>query len=468
MEGEATETQAQCTGQKTMSTSTSFRLRSPSLNSLRLRRIFDMFDRNNDGMITVDELNQPLNLLGLETDLSELDSMIRSYIKDGNVGLTFEDFEALHRSLDNVFFGPDEGGDGGEEAISKAQEEAEMREAFRVFDEDGNGFISARELQTVLTKLGLLESGGNEIDRVEQMIASYDQNRDGLVDFNEFKDMMRVDDLPLSDNSSPKMKKRQKSVAATDLKALIHESSVFFENLVNLIPLRFYLSSDDSKPWFQGLSNLKLARRNRLDPDKKIAQSSTLENTDDSDKDKPIDFGEEDDGNDRSVTYEEWRQRLLGKIEALRGNRGAGERSERKGSGKDGNSVNSEVKKRKRNSEKTGNVLSEIEFGKVKIGDGAKAKELERLKRLEEAKEENPKVKAAADRAMGVKVHDNPRLLKESMKRVESREKLKEERQQKRRDNISGRIHEKKIAQREKKLMRPGFEGRKEEFITKD
>nr|GLL24908.1 ribosomal RNA-processing protein 14-C-like [Ipomoea trifida] len=342
------------------------------------------------------------------------------------------------------------------------------------------------------------------------------------------------------------MKKRQKSVAvdaaaataATDLKALIHESSVFFDNLVNLIPPRFYLPSDDSKPWFQGLSkakkasfkrqsreNLKLARRNRLDPDRKIAQSSTLDllkesiekqkiaelSTDDSDKEKPIDFGEEDDGNgnDRSVTYEELRQRLRRKIEALRGNRGASERSERKASGKDGNSVNSEGKKRKRDSEKTGNeanpgnVLSEIEFGKVKIGDDdkqgkkkkkkmSKAKELERLKRLEEVKKENPKVaekqswKAAADRAMGVKVHDNPRLLKESMKRekkrkekstekwkerVESREKSKEERQQKRRDNISGRIQEKKmrkIAKREKKLMRPGFEGRKAEFITKD
>nr|GMC90567.1 ribosomal RNA-processing protein 14-C-like [Ipomoea batatas] len=312
------------------------------------------------------------------------------------------------------------------------------------------------------------------------------------------------------------MKKRQKSVAvdaaaatavaATDLKALIHESSVFFDNLVNLIPPRFYLPSDDSKPWFQGLSkakkasfkrqsreNLKLARRNRLDPDKKIAQSSTLDllkesiekqkiaelssgNTDDSDKEKLIDFGEEDDGNgnDRSVTYEELRQRLRRKIEALRGNRGASERSERKASGKDGNSVNSEGKKRKRDSENNekigneanpGNVLSEIEFGKVA---------------------EKQSWKAAADRAMGVKVHDNPRLLKESMKRekkrkekstekwkerVESREKLKEERQQKRRDNISGRIQEKKmrkIAKREKKLMRPGFEGRKQEFITKD
>lgn len=358
----------------------------------------------------------------------------------------------------------------------------------------------------------------------------------------------------------PNMKKKQRSgaitaieaaataAAATDLKALIHDNSVFFDKLVNLIPPRFYLPSDDSKPWFQGLSkakkasfkrqsreNLKLARRNRLDPEKKIAQSSTLDllkesiekqknaelssgNTDDSDIDKPIDFGEDDgteNADDRSVTYEELRQRLRRKIEALRGNRGCGEKLERKGSAKDGNLVKSEGKKRKRNgdgdgnSEKTGNegnqgnALSEIEFGKVKIGEDdkqgkkkkrkmSKAKELERLKRLEEVKKENPKVaekqswKAAVDRAMGVKVHDNPRLLKESMKRekkrkekstekwkdrVESREKLKEERQQKRRENISGRIHEKKmrkIAKREKKLMRPGFEGRKEEFITKD
>ncbi|XP_031103627.1 calcium-binding protein CML42-like [Ipomoea triloba] len=189
-DGDATAAQPQCTSaKKSMTTSTSFRLRSPSLNSVRLRRIFDMFDRNNDGMITVEELNKPLNLLGLNTDLSEVDSMIRSFIKDGNDGLTFEDFEALHRSLDNVFFGSD-GGEDGEEAISKAQEETEMKEAFRVFDEDGDGFISARELQTVLSKLGLLESG-NEIDRVQQMISSYDQNSDGLVDFSEFKDMMR-------------------------------------------------------------------------------------------------------------------------------------------------------------------------------------------------------------------------------------------------------------------------------------
>lgn len=329
---------------------------------------------------------------------------------------------------------------------------------------------------------------------------------------------------------------------AADLKALIRENRIFLDNLVNLIPPKFYIpSEEDSKPWYPGLSkskkaslkrqtreNLKRARRNRLDPEKKIAQSSTLgllkesidkKHEDDSGNEKPLDFGEGDNkenGDGRSVTYEELRQRLRMRIEALRGNRGSGQRSVRKGVADDEDLGESNGKKRKRdegrggNSEKnssnavdSGNLPSDVEFGKVRIGDDEdgkrrkkkklpKEKELERLKKLEELKKEKPNVaekqswKAAADRAMGVKVHDDPRLLKESMKkekkrkekssgkwkeRVETRDKFKEERQQKRRENISGRIHDKKmrkIAKREKKLMRPGFEGRKQEFITEN
>ncbi|XP_022860836.1 calcium-binding protein CAST-like [Olea europaea var. sylvestris] len=170
--------------------SSSFRLRSPSLNKVRLRRIFDMFDKNNDGMITLDELSQALGLLGLNADMAELDSMIQSHIQPGNTGLTYKDFEDLHVSLNKVFFGLDEVVD------EEAQDESDLSEAFKVFDEDRDGYISARELQVVLGKLGLQEGG--EIDRVQQMISSVDSNHDGRVDFFEFKNMMRCVIVPSS------------------------------------------------------------------------------------------------------------------------------------------------------------------------------------------------------------------------------------------------------------------------------
>ncbi|GAB4833100.1 hypothetical protein Ancab_031346 [Ancistrocladus abbreviatus] len=203
--------------------SSSFRLRCSSLNSLRLRRVFDLFDKDGDGLITVYEISQALILLGLDSDPSKsaLDSIINSFIKDGRDGLTFEDFESLHKSLNDTFFKADEDGDeyddaGDEIAVEEddhhhhhhhsskrrsgstsyndeeeklAQEESDLTEAFKVFDEDGDGFISAKELQVVLDKLGLPEA--KEMDSVERMISSVDRNQDGLVDFFEFKDMMR-------------------------------------------------------------------------------------------------------------------------------------------------------------------------------------------------------------------------------------------------------------------------------------
>ncbi|KAI3810679.1 hypothetical protein L1987_20301 [Smallanthus sonchifolius] len=172
------------------SVSNSFRLRSPSLNSLRLRRIFDLFDTDHDSFISVDELSRALVVLGLETNVSELDSVIQSYIQPGNTGLTFDDFQALHKSLGELFF-EDAAGDDDEAGNfdSSKQEEADLTEAFKVFDEDGDGYISATELQVVLKKLGFAEA--SEMGRVEMMISSVDRNSDGVVDFSEFKDMMK-------------------------------------------------------------------------------------------------------------------------------------------------------------------------------------------------------------------------------------------------------------------------------------
>ncbi|TQE09548.1 hypothetical protein C1H46_004767 [Malus baccata] len=287
--------------------------------------------------------------------------------------------------------------------------------------------------------------------------------------------------------------------------------------------------------------NIKKARRERLDPEKSskttldlLKQSLEKKSNDESDSDeieiKPVVPGLEDDecsveDDERSVTYEQLQQRLRRKLDEFRAGRNCEgserarkrierkERYEKKGT---------DQKKRKREAVSDGEkstsddsaakvekdvaeAAKELTFGYVKLGDEdelgrtnkkkklSKLQELERAKQLQEAKKDPDKGeiisqkhswKAATSRAAGIKVHDDPKLLKQSIQkekkrhqknaekwkgRVETTEKMKADKQKKRSDNISQKKQEKinrKIAKREKKLMRPGFEGPTEGFIT--
>ncbi|CAL8281234.1 unnamed protein product [Lota lota] len=66
--------------------------------------------------------------------------------------------------------------------ILPEDEVEEIREAFKVFDRDGNGFISKQELGVAMRSLGYMP---NEVE-LEVIIQRLDMDGDGQVDFEEF------------------------------------------------------------------------------------------------------------------------------------------------------------------------------------------------------------------------------------------------------------------------------------------
>jgi len=71
--------------------------------------------------------------------------------------------------------------------LNKLENEENLWKAFKTFDADGSGFITAEELVLALEKYGM--SMGK--DEVQQMIAEVDSNKDGLINYDEFVAMMR-------------------------------------------------------------------------------------------------------------------------------------------------------------------------------------------------------------------------------------------------------------------------------------
>ena len=64
--------------------------------------------------------------------------------------------------------------------------DTELKEAFKVFDQDGNGFITPSELRQVMANLG--EALTDE--EIDQMIKEADMDGDGQVNYEEFVRLM--------------------------------------------------------------------------------------------------------------------------------------------------------------------------------------------------------------------------------------------------------------------------------------
>ncbi|KAK9052355.1 hypothetical protein SSX86_028984 [Deinandra increscens subsp. villosa] len=134
------------------------------------RRVFGHIDKNGDGKISPPELQICIGKIGGELSLEEAEMAAELMDSDGDGLLSMEDLVKVVESANE------------EETVN------DLKMAYKMYEEttESGGFITPKSLRRMLSKLG--ES--RTVDDCKVMIAKFDINGDGVLSFDEFREMM--------------------------------------------------------------------------------------------------------------------------------------------------------------------------------------------------------------------------------------------------------------------------------------
>ncbi|CAF5199694.1 unnamed protein product, partial [Rotaria magnacalcarata] len=138
-----------------------------------LKEAFALFDRLGGGVISIQDLAFVIRSIGYQTTPSELESMIREVDRDDNGLIDFDEFKQMMISK-------------GDSRFEMFNDEL-LNETFRIFDKNGNGFISEMEIRSVMNNLGEKLTD----DELNDMIREADLDGNRQVDYAEFSALVR-------------------------------------------------------------------------------------------------------------------------------------------------------------------------------------------------------------------------------------------------------------------------------------
>ncbi|XP_036328199.1 troponin C-like isoform X8 [Rhagoletis pomonella] len=140
-----------------------------------MRKAFQMFDTQKSGFIETLRLKTILNSMGQMFEESELQELVDENDPEDTGKVNFDGFCNIA-----AHFLEEEDA----EAIQK-----ELKEAFRLYDREGNGYITTSTLKEILAALDDKLSSSD----LDGIIAEIDTDGSGTVDFDEFMEMMTGD-----------------------------------------------------------------------------------------------------------------------------------------------------------------------------------------------------------------------------------------------------------------------------------
>lgn len=127
----------------------------------RLWRAFSVFDTDKNGTASVEELRAVMRSLGQSPSEADIKGLIEEVDLDRSGSIDFDEFRTLM-------------------IARQGDRESRLKLAFGIFDKDGSGRITAEEMGSVMSQVGL------EKAELEEMIKEVDEDGNGSIDFAEF------------------------------------------------------------------------------------------------------------------------------------------------------------------------------------------------------------------------------------------------------------------------------------------
>jgi len=146
--------------------------------------IFSLFDKDENGAITTQELNIVMRSIGQNPNEAQLQHINTEYDTNGNGTLDFPEFLTMMAC---------EMEDPASKELSAIPKYSTLIcETFCVLDKDKNGYISAAELRHAMGKLDHI-MGEITDEEVDEQICEADSDGDGQINYEEFVAMMSQD-----------------------------------------------------------------------------------------------------------------------------------------------------------------------------------------------------------------------------------------------------------------------------------
>ncbi|KAK0526273.1 Calcium-binding component of the spindle pole body (SPB) half-bridge [Tilletia horrida] len=137
-----------------------------------IKEAFELFDTDKDGAIGYHELKVAMRALGFDLKKAEVLKILKDNDRSGQGFIEWEDFNRIMT-----------------ERIAARDPVDEIRRAFALFDDDGTGKISLRNLKRVAKELG----ENLDDDELQAMIDEFDLDQDGEISEQEFIQIMMDD-----------------------------------------------------------------------------------------------------------------------------------------------------------------------------------------------------------------------------------------------------------------------------------